>query len=592
MYGVDVDDLDFPQEKLPLAEEEDHERHAAVVSNPWTIARMNAAIKPKTFGNGQLLSPAQSRSETLFGPSSPAKAIESLRPSNSRLMTPQLSPTGKLSRDSLESARDEGIQELSRPLPLDGRFQNEGDRLFQLRERDQFSISSSPTESSARPLEKSCYASPLTSSQIPAYHDERPASIECSGSSIITRGNLLPLPLVPPRNQTKQTRAVNKPFAPPSSASPDTWFGQPTMGSQQAQPSYRKKRPKNHGSQLCTNDVLYSSQRPALAAAERLMETRLHSENNTDIREFFTRNHGNSVEAYPCSRSVLDNSDSSQRRLIEPHDVVGRHRACVEQDDARSPSSARNPAPMQFNERADTSSNDLQTMRETFRAHEEHETALGSQSTAPVHQNRACIKRPDSNTSKPLRPRHCTITESGRTKSSRLPLERTLHEYRVQALALSVATSVASIIQTSQRLDMSSNSLAWSSPAEAVRDIFAQPVNQRSIQGWVIRLDISLGEQYGRIAGVDTRGQLHESIQRPLDARRIERDDESPVEERMQSSSTQAGDREPDFDLSQFVDLDAGAVAKTAEKDGHGYGQVETDGEERTDVEDEMLLDL
>ncbi|KAF3046561.1 hypothetical protein E8E12_010868 [Didymella heteroderae] len=67
MYGIDEEDLEFLQEKLgDMLEEEEDCRHDATISNPWTIARMNAPIKSKKpVSNGQLLSPAKSLTQEM-----------------------------------------------------------------------------------------------------------------------------------------------------------------------------------------------------------------------------------------------------------------------------------------------------------------------------------------------------------------------------------------------------------------------------------------------------------------------------------------------------------------------------------------------
>jgi DNA mismatch repair ATPase MutL len=94
MYGIDEDDLVHFETTRALegVEEEDEDRHAVEVSNPWTIARMNATIKPSiSMCNGQLLSPAKSQGEGQMLPSSPAHQKTPSSTSPAEPLTPQLS---------------------------------------------------------------------------------------------------------------------------------------------------------------------------------------------------------------------------------------------------------------------------------------------------------------------------------------------------------------------------------------------------------------------------------------------------------------------------------------------------------------------
>jgi DNA mismatch repair ATPase MutL len=77
MYGIDEDDLELLdyENQPPVIEEEEDGRRAASVSNPWTIARMNASLKPKqTTRNSQLMTPAKGQGDVAVGSSSPVLA--------------------------------------------------------------------------------------------------------------------------------------------------------------------------------------------------------------------------------------------------------------------------------------------------------------------------------------------------------------------------------------------------------------------------------------------------------------------------------------------------------------------------------------
>jgi hypothetical protein len=113
MYGIDEDDLEFLQDiQAPVIEEEEGLR-AAEVSNPWTIARINTAIKPKQpASNGQLLSPAKSQTGNTPLPSSPAPAITPNKPSPTGPLTPQTSLRTNMVRSPLDDELEHSIQRL------------------------------------------------------------------------------------------------------------------------------------------------------------------------------------------------------------------------------------------------------------------------------------------------------------------------------------------------------------------------------------------------------------------------------------------------------------------------------------------------
>jgi hypothetical protein len=81
MYGIDEDDLEFLQySQAPVIDEEEGLR-AVEVSDSLTIARMNAAIKPKQpIGNGRLLSLAKSQTGVTPRRSSLSPALTLNRP--------------------------------------------------------------------------------------------------------------------------------------------------------------------------------------------------------------------------------------------------------------------------------------------------------------------------------------------------------------------------------------------------------------------------------------------------------------------------------------------------------------------------------
>jgi hypothetical protein len=170
---------------------------------------------------------------------------------------------------------------------------------------------------------------------------------------------------------------------------------------------------------------------------------------------------------------------------------------------------------------------------------------------------------------------------------------------------------------------MRRNSPEWGYPCGDAYDTFAEPVFEKKIMEWVVKLDAMLCQLYEKNGGVDTRCEIHEGIQRALDARK-EVNDAVPEVEGMDydivssavgpvehdileedGDATDLGVRQPaveaertvhddeefDFDMDQFVDLtaeDEGQIMETA-----GEGSVEAvKSEYDEDNEDEMLMDL
>ncbi|CAN9379283.1 unnamed protein product [Alternaria alternata] len=114
MYGIDEDDLQFLQEDhTPLIEEEEGIR-AAKISNPWTIARMNARVKPKqSSSHEQLLSPAKSQeyANSYSGSSSPI--VTHNRPRSALPLTPQTLSKTNVVRSPLDAELEPSIQHVS-----------------------------------------------------------------------------------------------------------------------------------------------------------------------------------------------------------------------------------------------------------------------------------------------------------------------------------------------------------------------------------------------------------------------------------------------------------------------------------------------
>ncbi|KAJ4382665.1 hypothetical protein N0V86_001887 [Didymella sp. IMI 355093] len=224
-----------------------------------------------------------------------------------------------------------------------------------------------------------------------------------------------------------------------------------------------------------------------LPAAERLIETRLTLENNTDIRDYFgnTRRHiGDQLREY---------AEHEGPNTVSP----------------RRPRSA------------DSCQHSTHTAQEMDTLFQLHQNASSDPDSSPIRRSRpsriASVPAPRSTS----RPRRRRTTDSGlhRTKSSTLPLNYTPHGFEPHNLTLPLTTSVSSITQQARKLDMGANTLEWGYDSTDAFDIFNTRTNERKIMQWVIKLDSLLAGVFER-RDVEARRALYEGIQRALDLRK------------------------------------------------------------------------
>lgn len=259
MYGIDEDDLEHLQEDEPLVIEEEEGRRAADVSNPWTIARMNAAIKPNvSITNGQLLSPAKSGGDMTIHSSSLLVAMTPPRKAQPEPLTPQTS-----SRPNHTSLLDNELRQSIESFPQ-GERGGETSNVS----RDIHTVTGHGGLRSGLPLSR--HADAEQPNNLPGIRQPRGCQVRIQVTLASPQG-ILPKP-----TQNDGVEELD-----------DTWFGQPMRGSRLSQPSRRPKRCKEHGPPLFVSDITSSPRRPFVEANERMLEGRLYSEDNTDIRSFF-----------------------------------------------------------------------------------------------------------------------------------------------------------------------------------------------------------------------------------------------------------------------------------------------------------------
>ncbi|KAI4613288.1 hypothetical protein J4E83_007701 [Alternaria metachromatica] len=626
MYGIDEDDLEFLQENpAPVVEEEDEKGLRAVeVSNPWTIARMNTTIKPKqAASNEQLLSPAKSQRGSDAHAPSPSPAVTPRRPLSAAPLTPQtLSKTNM--RSPLDAELERSIHHMSHPSSeagaLDDRTQERGTDDRGRHER-------------IGPLPQTGISSHFARSDI---NSIKPGLTDYNHSGKGSQRLTSPM-MSAPRNRRTQPAYANTPFAPPKQRSNGMGLGEYVLGTQALEPARRQKQAKKIGGAPFPNNASSSPSRPVLNPADRPVAIQPHSNDNTDIRTFFGRGRDKDIanplvdgvsrasSAEPQSRSKRARESSlfynDVQMDTDPRAVADRPQTFAEHEDHRfSPQIPTRISKPPATHRPDQSAKEMEAYFQT--QEQQHSSSPSRPQKAPQRQEPR-IAPPHETSKKPHRPRRRTTDALERTKSSKLPLERTPSGFQIQDLVFHLPASIDTIVQSSRKLDMQRNSPEWGYAPGSAYDVFGEPVREKKIMEWVITLDALLCQRYDRIDGPDARCEMHEGIQRALDARK-EADDVMQREEVLSEGVQRAAgeriehdvsmdlgdasgvvvqqpvveeekkvhdDCEFDFDMEEFVDLTGGderqSMGTAGEADVSGIK-----GEFDDDIEDEMLMDL
>ncbi|KAH6638339.1 hypothetical protein C7974DRAFT_451680, partial [Boeremia exigua] len=481
MYGIDEEDLEFLQQNNPVAIEEEEDCRDISISNPWTIARMNAPVKSRgPTSNRQLLSPAKSQEDANRAVRSPTPVAT---PGRSRLvepLTPQTMSQANVHRDTLDGEQLRSTQHLN-PLAASENV-------------------SSVTHSGPRPdraLEHPSFDERMSFGFCqPAPQASTPdSSFQSFTGPTEIQTNL--------RSRRGLKTKSNVSLDPQSNVA---WFGQPMRNAPKAARPQKRSRQKAPPVTV-TEDSFGSRYSLVLPAAERLTEPRLASKNNTDIREFFGK-----------SRRVPDDvACSPTYRNRQPQDVLDQPRAHVEQDSPMEGSSHRSKSADPYE-------------RPTVTAREMNAVFALHQNTPPSQMSSSARVSNPIDTAQPTRPvqrlqrRRTADTTLHRTKSSTLPLNSTPLGSETHNLSLTINTSVSSIEQYARKLDMTANSLEWGYDSTDAFDVFGTPVSERTIMQWVVRVDGLLHASFERVEGVEARGALHEGVQRFLDTRREQRE--------------------------------------------------------------------
>lgn len=471
MYGVDEEDLDLVREELPPTTEEEEGCRDLEVSNPWTIARMNAPVKPKqTVKDTQLPSPTKSQRQSSAAPQSPFPAATPHRSTPVEPLTPQTSSRNDALENQLVNELQRSILPLPQPVPHTCPVMGQD----------------------SMPWTKRIQEIPFTAASVSS--ESAHGGFQSLVSSTSLSGST-----VQRRKHHSQQPVKNKPYVPPTPQSDDVWFGQPMRNAPRV--SRSPKRPRQQGLPFFPSGGSLSPERSlVLPAAENQAATRLSSENNTDIRDFF----GHSRRAQPA---VTSPRSSQTQHIISPLRVY------AEQSSPETSSPCR-PRSIESCPRPVTTAQDMDAV---FNLHQHPSPALAPgrvHDRLPFHTTTAPASR--------ARRRRTTDASLQRTKSATLPLNFVPHGLKTHNLSLQTNVSLSSIIQQARNLDMSANSLRWAHSSAGAFDVFSAPIPEQKIIQWVIHVDGMLTAVFGRVDGVDVRCRLHEGVQRFLDTRHAE----------------------------------------------------------------------
>ncbi|KAF2253273.1 hypothetical protein BU26DRAFT_419971 [Trematosphaeria pertusa] len=478
MYGIDEEDLELlSDDQRPVIEEEEG-RLAADVSNPWTIARMNAAMKPKKPANTQLMTPAKTLGNITTGSSSPAPATNLRQQRPVEPLTPQTSSRMNMPQSSLDTELERSISRLPRPTqrrPAGGSHDQTVDEEMEIVPSHSQDLTSLAKVGGPLPFSPITVQRPST----------QPFEIgEPTGSSTRMNAPGIPLDMIPSssaaprRPRRKQQPRHDAPYSSESPGPSDEWFGQPMrrQASSKALRSRKQKPPHNPGAPIFASSNLSSPRKPVLNAADRLVENRLYSENNADIRDFFRQNRNQHQKGASGGPSPVTNA-------LRTHNTIG------------SPPKNRD-------------------MAAQFRAYVEREDPSRDLSASPTRRARGPRNPPAHETAPKARPaRRRTIDGPLRRKSSRLPLESIPHAYRIHGLVLPVAVRMRDLERNMRKLGMSRNSLEWGYPAgESSYYAFSVPVTDGKLRDWVVKIDEMLECLYEKEDVVDVRAALDEGV--------------------------------------------------------------------------------
>lgn len=505
MYGIDEEDMRLLSENQPpIVDEEEDERRAPDISNPWAIAKMNASMKHrKPARTLHLLTPAKGPCDVIKESPPLRQTPEPVQALKVQIPTPKMvshhSNLPTYISDDIEAGVRQSFTTQAKPSILKftrKHLNNEGLRdsdTHRFFNRPQFRdpTTSTPSSPGVRlrgsqpggefPVNVSSVNPPL---DIDAY-DQSPSSQTQHRQ--------------PP--QRKNTNAL------PARAADDFWLtksqsGAPTSRFRRAQRKSAKSPPFHIQSYQSSRGI-----RPNVLHAADGITDRLPAKSNTDIRQFLGVNRNMAHHISPVGH-LQDSFNATNG--IQKNRAVGGHPL---------------RPPLHGTSRPDS----IPDIAEQLRAYAEREAPYfepeGGQvihkrpSSAPNHQSDTIgsgreYERDSSPTpgpsSRPVRRR--TAEGLHRTRSTQLLLARASQAPGVQGAMLGLSFEISQVRTYLRKLDMTQNSPEWGYPAEEEFNAFDLPVSEEQLIEWTVKIANALDELFERVEGVDVEGDIVEGM--------------------------------------------------------------------------------
>ena len=466
MYGIDEEDMElFDENQLRLSshESEDTPRglKSSAISNPWTIARMNALVKTtSSVKSSQPLTPLGNRRVSELNSSSPIAAKAQQRQLTLVPLTPQSSSPAKSIRSLVDEELERSIEHFPRPLRHERTNRSSTQDILRVE---------NATPSGGRQLTNEPNVGFVPASRI--YYG--------------TPLDAIPESLTQPRRNPRRRRGnADKPYVSPIKNPQKPRFNNLPSPERSSQPLQRQRK-------ACLNRIATNSIQSSNAGVERdvvldaagaLIEL-VPGDRNRDIRDLVATRQSQperQLDIVSDFRSVATSLNSSISYSHAPNeDPVGAAGPRDELQQSIKVQPKGQPRMTMDNLYGNIPSKNYSFVED----HEIHDTG-----------RRSCR----------------TTHHLHRIKSSQLPLERVPAKFHLQNISMLVFTSVADIMQSLQKLDTITNYIGWSLPSNVAHEAFSTPPTPGVVRLWSSRLHILLHKTYPE---KDIVGDLSANIQ-------------------------------------------------------------------------------
>jgi DNA mismatch repair protein, C-terminal domain len=467
MYGIDEEDMElFDENRLRPSSHESEDTpqglKSPAISNPWTIARMNALVKTtSSVKNSQPLTPLGSRRVPELNSSSPIAPKAQQRQLTLAPLTPQPSSPAKSIRSLVDEELERSIEHLPRPLRYEraNRLSTQGIlRVENTTPSGGRQLTNEPNIGFV-PASRIHYGTPL---------DSIPESL--------TR---------PRRNPRRRRGNADKPYVSPIKNPQKPWINNlpsPEMSSQ-------------------------SPQRQCQASLNRITTPSFQSSNARVERDVVLDAANALIELVPGDRN-RDIRDFVATRQSQPETQLGIVSDSRSVPTSLNPSIAYSHAP---NEDPVGAAGPRDKLQQSIKVQPKGQRGMTMDSlyhNIPF-KNYPFVEDHEIHDRDPRRS-HRTTHHLHRIKSSQLPLERVPAKFHLQNISMLVFTSATSIMQSLQKLDTITNYIDWSLPSNVAHEAFSTPPTPGVVRSWSSRLHILLLKAYPE---KDIVGDLSANIQ-------------------------------------------------------------------------------